>query len=195
MNLIAAKCPNCGANIEVSPEMEATKCKSCGSAILVEDAIQKYKIEVSGQVSLSGISSVENDLKLGEQCLDAKDWKSAYNVFSGAIDKNADSFAALYGCLTAMTNGFTAIDQEWVKLNGIKGIKSVIKNCIVHEPDRRSAETYNKIHNFLDSKIKKENDSYSQYLRRVNDDTPKYNVLTILEAIILLISIVIFYYS
>lgn len=96
MNLIAAKCPSCGSNIEVSPEMEATKCKSCGSAIFVDDAIQKYKIEVSGQVNISGISSVENDLEHGNQCINERDWLTANKAFQDAVDKQASNYEAWY---------------------------------------------------------------------------------------------------
>lgn len=129
MKLVAAKCPNCGANIEVSPDAETTRCKSCGSAILVEDAIQKYKIEVSGEVSLSGISSVENDINLGKQCLAALDWKTAYKVYSGAIDKKSDCFEAWNGLLSALTQNFTWADKSWVQIEGIKGLRSVVENC------------------------------------------------------------------
>ena len=50
MKLVAAKCPNCGASIDVDKDSESTKCDFCKSKIIVEDAIAKYKIELSGEV-------------------------------------------------------------------------------------------------------------------------------------------------
>lgn len=59
MKIVAAKCPTCGANIEVDENSNRTKCDFCHSTIIVEDAIQRYKIDVSGSVK------VENGEQLG----------------------------------------------------------------------------------------------------------------------------------
>ena len=34
MKLVAAKCPSCGANLEVNPNQEALKCQYCGNYFL-----------------------------------------------------------------------------------------------------------------------------------------------------------------
>ena len=39
MKLVSAKCPNCGANLELNEKNEKTKCNFCNSTIIVEDAI------------------------------------------------------------------------------------------------------------------------------------------------------------
>ena len=44
MGLIAAKCTQCGANIEVDDSKEAGICKYCGTAFITEKAINNYKI-------------------------------------------------------------------------------------------------------------------------------------------------------
>ena len=44
MNFTAAKCPCCGANIQVDQNLERAFCSYCGSEILVQDAVQKIKI-------------------------------------------------------------------------------------------------------------------------------------------------------
>ena len=65
MKLTPAKCPSCGANIEVN--------EYCGTTVLIEEAIEKYKIEISGKVEVEGIRSnaqkIENarkHMKIGE---------------------------------------------------------------------------------------------------------------------------------
>ena len=37
-----AKCPNCGANIQVNDKLENTICQYCGSQVVIEEAIEKY---------------------------------------------------------------------------------------------------------------------------------------------------------
>ena len=36
MKLIKAKCPNCGANLDVDPTQDAAICKYCGTPYVVE---------------------------------------------------------------------------------------------------------------------------------------------------------------
>ena len=62
MKLTAAKCPSCGASIEVDRNEESTVCQYCKSNIIIEDAVQKYKIELSGKVKVSGIKDNEDRL-------------------------------------------------------------------------------------------------------------------------------------
>ena len=189
MNLVSAKCPNCGANIEVSPEMETTKCKSCGSAILVDDAIQKYKIEVSGEVSLSGISSLENDLELGKQCLAAQDWETAYKVYSGAIDKKSVCFEAWSGCLSALTQNFTWADKSWVPIEGIKGLKSVIANCLMYATTEQKNETTSKLECFMGSHnrvVSSEIELNRHRKKRACSTGPRVSLIMIVLGIIIL---------
>ena len=63
MKLTAAKCPSCGASIEVDRNEESTICEYCNSNIIIEDAVQKYKIELSGKIKVSGIKDNEDRLK------------------------------------------------------------------------------------------------------------------------------------
>ena len=73
MKFTPAKCPSCGANIEVNENLEKTICQYCGTTVLIQDAIQKYKIEVSGKVKVDGIlgksellEQAKNHIKLEE---------------------------------------------------------------------------------------------------------------------------------
>ena len=42
MGFVAAKCTQCGANIEVDDTKEAGICKFCGTAFVTEKAINNY---------------------------------------------------------------------------------------------------------------------------------------------------------
>lgn len=163
MKLVAAKCPSCGANIEVSPNDEATKCKYCGNAILVEDALKKFEVEVRGTVQISGISSLENDLELGRQALDAKDWAKAYRVFSGAIDKKAVCYDAWNGCLCAMTQNFTYAEKLWVPINGSRGLEDVIINCLKYCNINQRNAVIAKLSDFINSHSKRVRSDIARY--------------------------------
>jgi predicted RNA-binding Zn-ribbon protein involved in translation (DUF1610 family) len=69
----AAKCPSCGAAIQVPNEMVQARCVYCGSTLIVRDAIQRLKIEISGHVNVAGLSSVENDLERARQSMAVKE--------------------------------------------------------------------------------------------------------------------------
>lgn len=125
----AAKCTICGGVLQLDNDLDSWKCDHCGSKIIVREAIQKMKIEVCGNVSMSGISTVENDVQLGLLFLENKEWKRAYEVFCKAIEKNIDCLDAWTGCVAAMTRDFTWADYEWAQLEGSKGIISAISCC------------------------------------------------------------------
>ena len=58
-----AKCPNCGANIQVNDKLENTICQYCGSQVVKEEAIEKYKLEISGKVEVDGIKGRNSKLE------------------------------------------------------------------------------------------------------------------------------------
>ncbi len=81
MKIVPAKCPNCGANIDVDEEQETTKCEYCGDAILIDRAIEKYKIEVK----VTNLPDLNNLLVLGERAYTGQDYSNAYEYYKKAI--------------------------------------------------------------------------------------------------------------
>ena len=77
MKLTAAKCPSCGASIEVDRNEESTICEYCKSNIIIEDAVQKYKIELSGKVKVSGIKDNEDRLNDAINYYELGEYKNA----------------------------------------------------------------------------------------------------------------------
>lgn len=57
INLIPAKCPCCGGSIELDDKMKKAECKFCKNTIIVDEAIQKYKIDISGKIEIDGYKS------------------------------------------------------------------------------------------------------------------------------------------
>ena len=91
MKLIPARCPSCGADIEVNKENETTKCKYCDTRIIIDDAIAKYKVELSGKVTVENLPTVINLIKLGTRHLDKNEYKSAQEKFAKALELDADN--------------------------------------------------------------------------------------------------------
>ena len=126
----AAKCPSCGANIQVPSDVDRAKCMFCGCNLIVREAIQKFHFEVSGHVEVAGISTIENYLLRGQQCLKACDWPRALEIFSAAIDCQANCYRAWLGALFAVTQNMTIIDYSWARFDGAMGIESIALNCL-----------------------------------------------------------------
>ena len=80
MKLVAAKCPSCGASIEVNSKDETTKCKYCQQAILIEDAIAKYKLEISGGVEIKNLPKIDNYLKIANRHFKEKNYDDAIKI-------------------------------------------------------------------------------------------------------------------
>ncbi len=91
MKLVKAKCPSCGAAIEVDKNSDTTKCDYCGSKIVVDDAIAKFKLEVSGEVEIKNLPKIEGYLKNGEREYKNYDYKEALNYYNKAIELDPDN--------------------------------------------------------------------------------------------------------
>lgn len=91
MKLIPARCPSCGADIEVNKENETTKCKYCDTRIIIDDAIAKYKVELSGKVTVENLPTVINLIKIGTRHLDKNEYKPAQEKFAKALELDADN--------------------------------------------------------------------------------------------------------
>ena len=120
MKLVPAKCPNCGANIEVDDSQEKTKCEYCGDDILIDRAIQKYQIEIK----VSNIPDLDNYLKLGDRYFREGNYTTSKEMYWNALQLDPD-------------NIFVSVRLEFCKLflskyNTIyvKSISNLIQNNI-----------------------------------------------------------------
>ena len=88
VQLTAAKCPQCGADIEVNPELEKSICQYCGTTILVQEAIQK--IELSGTVKVAGIKNRDDYLDQAKKHFKVGEYFEAKDCLSNIMQE--DSF-------------------------------------------------------------------------------------------------------
>jgi len=98
MKLTPAKCPTCGANIEVNEELKNAICQYCGTTILIEEAVQKLKIDLSGTVKVDGIVGKNEKLEQAKKHIQLEEYADAENLLRNviALDKfNIEAYAYL----------------------------------------------------------------------------------------------------
>lgn len=107
MKLVAAKCPNCNSNIEVNPNETTIKCEYCKGTILINDAIEKYKIDISGKIEVKNLPKIEDILKIGERNYNLKNYDKAYKNYEKIVELEPDNSIALLRyaiCKTLLNN-------------------------------------------------------------------------------------------
>lgn len=91
MNFTAAKCPVCGADIQVDGERTNCFCMYCGSQIQVQSAINS--------VSIDGVASANAILTRAFQFLQTSDFEKASEYFSRVLDLEPTNGSAFLGQL------------------------------------------------------------------------------------------------
>jgi hypothetical protein len=136
-------CEMCGSN-NIAKEQGEYVCRSCGCKYSAEDA-KKLLVEVDGPIEVKGVSTVENDLIRGDQCLDVQDWESALGIFASAIAKDATCFQAWYGCLRAMSKDFQAYRPVSGDTTCRISLTAAIQNSLKFADDENLTTVLNKI--------------------------------------------------
>ena len=114
--MVAAKCTQCGSNIEVDNTKEAGICSHCGTAFITEKVIKNYNTYVTQSVTknIYGREKTEADeyLANGETFLTLKDWGKAIKAFGSAAEANPSNFRGWFGLARAETAGFTDLSNS-----------------------------------------------------------------------------------
>lgn len=121
MNLVKAKCPNCGGELDVNAEAECLICKYCGCPFIVEKAINNFNTSVTNNVTnnikadtvvvmngksidalkkrgleLLNPTRIEDPDKIDEKAIELK------KIADGIIEQDANNF---YGRLFLIDSG------------------------------------------------------------------------------------------
>ncbi|MEY8338202.1 tetratricopeptide repeat protein [Lachnospiraceae bacterium 62-35] len=95
MPLVAAKCTQCGANIEVDNTKEAGICKFCGTAFITEKAINNYIINNTYNIQSASLiippKNIGNLKKLGNEEYQKGNYDKAYEYFSKVLEISEDN--------------------------------------------------------------------------------------------------------
>lgn len=86
MGLVSAKCPNCGADIQVDESRTTGFCQYCGSSIEIQSAIQLVKIDKS--------EDFDNFIKLAEEAAKVSNFEEAQSYIKKALEINPRSSQA-----------------------------------------------------------------------------------------------------
>lgn len=101
MGLIAAKCTECGANIEVDQTKKADVCPFCGCAYVTQDAIVNYNTTIinNNSITADNVNIVGGDFnnlfKLAKESWDCNDYDEAFKLFSKALEISPDHAEAI----------------------------------------------------------------------------------------------------
>lgn len=93
MKIIALKCPNCNADIELDQDREFGFCNYCGTKIMIADAVQK----VSGTVNINRSSEINNILKRAKDYEERQMLDEAEKYYDRALDIDMDNQEAQEG--------------------------------------------------------------------------------------------------
>ena len=119
VKLVSAKCPNCGAALKLSREEEKVECEYCHNIIVVDDAIACYKLKISGNVSVEGISTNADLIEAANELLDMNEYLKAKRKFLEFSEKCPDNYQGWLGLLICRTRNFTIRDNNLMFENDI----------------------------------------------------------------------------
>lgn len=88
MPFVAARCPQCGGELQLDNDKEAGFCMHCGSKIIVQDAIKAVRID--------NTHLIENWMKIGLSAAEAGNNEEAYNYFNKVIEVDPENWKALF---------------------------------------------------------------------------------------------------
>lgn len=129
MKITAAKCPSCGASIEVDADSDRTKCGYCNSPIVVEDAIAKYKVELTGEVTVKNLPQIESLMKTADMAYKDGDYEEAQSKYDRITELDPDNAKALFRkslCKYCSKNAYVS-DLSLLK-NGMKNANHLLKD-------------------------------------------------------------------
>lgn len=101
MGMIAAKCPQCGAEIQLDDSREFGYCSFCGTKVMQE----KIVVEHRGSVVIDNKEKLDNIYKLARRARENDDSENAAKYYSMILLENpddweADYYASYYEALT-----------------------------------------------------------------------------------------------
>ena len=104
MQLVDAKCPNCGAMLKVEKNAEAAVCQYCNSAYIVEKAINNYNTYITNSINIDSdqLLSITSQGTLQENIAAAKRarlkevWDEAENSYRIIEKKQPENIEAIF---------------------------------------------------------------------------------------------------
>lgn len=136
IKLVAAKCPNCGSNIEVNRNDNKAKCEYCRSTVIVDDAIERLRIEISGEVEVKNLPKLESMLRVADRHYDNEEYDEALEQYSAAVvlDPTNPKAVLRKGICKSLTTNYAKFEI----VSALNGFKEAMKL----EKDEEKKKTY-----------------------------------------------------
>lgn len=88
MTFVAAKCPQCGGDLQLDPEKETVFCMHCGSRIVVRDAIRAVRIDNSHMI--------DTWMEMGDMAAESGNYKEAYEFYTKVVEAQPNNWRAIF---------------------------------------------------------------------------------------------------
>ncbi len=93
MSVVNAKCPNCGASIQLDNERSEGFCSYCGSKVKVEEA---QKLMIQGTVKVDTSDELANLYQIARRAKDADNSENAHKYYDMILVKDPNSWEATF---------------------------------------------------------------------------------------------------
>ena len=125
MGFVAAKCPNCGATIELSEDREYGFCTYCGAKV-VQD---KIVVEHRGNISINGIASESAMLDRSFLFIEDEKYDEANLYLEKALDTNPRCSKAYLGKLLCdyRVPSITRLKESTLPVNGNEYYRKAVR--------------------------------------------------------------------
>lgn len=130
MPLVAAKCTQCGASLDVDPEKEAAICPFCHTPFITEKAINNYNttnITNIGSIN-AGVVNVESSdsaamlSRNAETLMSFGEWEKAKAIYVKITEMYPFDWKGWYGLLQTNTHNFQLQFDRYEEYNALVGI-------------------------------------------------------------------------
>ena len=160
MPLVAAKCTQCGANIEVDETKEAGICKYCGTAFITEKAINNYNTYITNNNNFVGANinvvggDVDNLIELAKNALEINNEKDTLKYCEKALEINVKSAEAWFIKMQGEKIRVMKAPRNIENAKSVEAISVAGNNSIKYENDTdKEARTQN-VHRFYLESVK-----------------------------------------
>lgn len=135
MSVVNAKCPNCGASIQLDNERTEGFCSYCGSKIKVEET---QKLLIQGTVKVDTSDELENLLVLARRVKKSRNYKKAYQYYEKILKSNPNSWEAIFYTICCNAHrDFDDVDEEEGVYHELGSNLSLILDLIKSNEDEK----------------------------------------------------------
>ena len=147
----AAKCPNCGGELQLPTDVDSVNCMYCGSSIVVREALAKT----------DNTKNIENLMSMADTAYAGTNYEEAYNYYNQVLEMDHANYMAWAG--KAMSAGWSST----LAISRLAELKPAVSNAMKHSPNDRKQEVSENICTEL-GKV------FSGYVRLATDHFDKH---------------------